>query len=370
MNISSSFFLRKVCDLYSLSLFYQLLQEIIMARKKVPKKGVTLRKDPHPERGMLGVESRPASQTGVTVDNLFGERSEDDEEEELDADNDDEETQERIFDSDEEEAATIAGRQHNKRKRSTPNRLISSQSSSSSSSNAITSTPSESVVPQPGSSDYANINHPLYGVMQDLSGITCGSWSRGTQVNCRLKASVSEEDLSINVNAAMRVDAFQTSCDPYIKKLEYPHLWVKLRGHVVFLDPHINLVIKYMMTHLQKDGLAATNVLPTAIDACSRMNFFCEGDPLISRALVAHITSCTVFYRSLNRIAENFKNMLKTKSNALKPSLFKLLPRFDEATLDRVVQDVPHVILREVKELCIYVLYILFVFCFIVVYHL
>lgn len=193
--------------------------------------------------------------------------------------------------------------------------------------------------------DLGDESHPLANVLQDTSNIKAGSMFRASKTVYHMRNVLQPIDFEIGMEGAVIIDNFKNSMDTYVAKLEYPKLYSYVRGYVFFLDVHVNLLVKYMMSIVNAQGLQADRVLGRALDNMVTEDFFGEGTGcVLSKNFVAALCTCKNFYISLTRIVDNFKQTLKKKVCLWRESLVDLIPDFTLPTGNGLY------ILREVRH--------------------
>jgi hypothetical protein len=139
-----------------------------------------------------------------------------------------------------------------------------------------------------------------------------------------------KEDFFIDIEAAEKLISLNGRQVPYIKSLTFPRLYTFHEwGDTIYevsLEPHVNLIVQYMMHLVTVSGLGVLNVYNNACHAVLTPAYFLGesvniGPPLMSREIIAAIGRVDTLKRYLTRLAENWKTALKRKIEHIVPSL-------------------------------------------------
>jgi hypothetical protein len=172
------------------------------------------------------------------------------------------------------------------------------------------------------------------------------------KVIIEIKQAFNSSQFAIDHEGAKKVNALLGRQIPYIKKLEFPRLFVlhevrRDKRVEVELEPHVNLLVQYMMHLLSQAGLGAFNVYARSCQAMMQPGFFgsagndssSTGPCLLSRDIVKAITGCDVLNSYLKRLAENWKTGISSKMKTLIPSLWKDFPTLEHLKPTRMMED-------------------------------
>jgi hypothetical protein len=159
---------------------------------------------------------------------------------------------------------------------------------------------------------------------------------------------LTETDALINVEAAeyMSRKLLKTQ-DTYLEHLTFPQYFAKIpdrNGYVrdISLEPHVNLLMQYMLQLFNVQGLGANTVFMEAYTHLTTPGFFVEGVAVLTAPFMQALLRDTDFTYKLQRIMDNWKTDFSRKIRELKTTL--LLVR----ALVAIEEGSPQVILRQV----------------------
>ena len=131
----------------------------------------------------------------------------------------------------------------------------------------------------------------------------------------------------------------------YVSRMEFPRLYcthIKNGKELQMdLEPHVNLIVQFMMHLLSIDGLSTENVWNEATESLTTPVFFLEGDQpqssrsksVLTKNMMRSIQTCPIIVNYLRRTAENWKTQIPKRLLSLRkkyPDLFLPGDKFDE----------------------------------------
>jgi hypothetical protein len=94
----------------------------------------------------------------------------------------------------------------------------------------------------------------------------------------------------------------------------------------VSLEPHINIIVQYMLLKFQEEGLACKFIFQTACASLTTDDFIVPGRPVITKELMTIILSENSMKKWLRRVIENVKTAWWRRLLVQKEGLLALTP--------------------------------------------
>jgi hypothetical protein len=175
---------------------------------------------------------------------------------------------------------------------------------------------------------------------------------------CSLNKVFTRDDMLIGIEAAELVTSLPGRFEPYIGKLLFARLnnviAINKNFYSIDLEPHVNILVQYMCHLLSRKGLETVNIIITTRAHLTEPNYFVQPSaPVLSKNLVNAILNHESLGKSLRRIPDNWKTMLKNKIVHVKQAV-KQLYDYDD------ILEGTESILRPVSKHCMFNLFHVF----------
>jgi hypothetical protein len=129
--------------------------------------------------------------------------------------------------------------------------------------------------------------------LQDLRNAPIRIVNRRATRSYLIRASLLPNATFINLFAVARFQRTRKQMDRYHRSLTYVRCYcrVKLRNRrqleEVDLEPHINILVQYMLMLLSEGGFGTMGVFQTALASLCQKDFFLPGEGVFSKELAA-----------------------------------------------------------------------------------